>query len=484
MSDLLSESENRDNIKNRYNLSEKTINHFSIKINSTLDLTFEKSIIFNDNVLKGKRESDAVFVVGCELDVATLFEVGADAICFNKKEIANLIKIMCSQKEKPILLLDSTFAEKSDSRIINILTEKNIKFAFVKNKIDYWEYLNENFIGDKDLFIKSVEKNKKDYELYIDKDKQKEFLEDNRSNDFYFDDLVENLNIKERTYIPTGFSQLDITLDGGFYEGLYILGSGSSNGKTTFAMQIGDHIASQNRDVLIFSLEMARSELMLKSLSRLTFLQDNHYGMSVRDFSKRFNDFEHSNIFNSAKKQYKSYSDKIMIKEAMGEVGALQIRQTITDYINYKGERPVVIIDYLQMLAPYSKEYTRDIRLSLDKTLLELKKITRDLKVTIIAISSFNRDSYFKGKTSLNSFKESGAIEYTSDVLMGLHFKKEIDSQETLDREKSKPVREMELVILKNRNGELGKPISYGYNARFNYFKESEEPKILNKINK
>ena len=41
-------------------------------------------------------------------------------------------------------------------------------------------------------------------------------------------------------------------------------------GKTTFILQIADQIAQQKQDVLIFSLEMARTELMAKSISRLT----------------------------------------------------------------------------------------------------------------------------------------------------------------------------------------------------------------------
>ena len=72
-------------------------------------------------------------------------------------------------------------------------------------------------------------------------------------------------------YIPTGFKKFDEVLEGGLYEGLYIIGAISSLGKTTFVLQIADQIAQQGQDILIFSLEMARSELMAKSMSRITF---------------------------------------------------------------------------------------------------------------------------------------------------------------------------------------------------------------------
>ena len=59
-----------------------------------------------------------------------------------------------------------------------------------------------------------------------------------------------------------GVCALDRALDGGLYEGLYIVGAISSLGKTTLVTQIGDQIASGGQDVLVFSLEMARAELM------------------------------------------------------------------------------------------------------------------------------------------------------------------------------------------------------------------------------
>lgn len=60
--------------------------------------------------------------------------------------------------------------------------------------------------------------------------------------------------------ISTGFTELDCVLEGGLYEGLYIVGAVSSLGKTTFVLQIADQIAQHEQDVLIFSLEMSQYE--------------------------------------------------------------------------------------------------------------------------------------------------------------------------------------------------------------------------------
>ena len=82
---------------------------------------------------------------------------------------------------------------------------------------------------------------------------------------------------------------------------------------------------------------------------------------------------------------------------------------------------------------------------------MELKRISRDFKTPVIGISSFNRDNY-NNAVSMQSFKESGAIEYSSDILIGLQLKgagqkdengKPFDPTEA----KKKNPREIELVI-------------------------------------
>lgn len=53
---------------------------------------------------------------------------------------------------------------------------------------------------------------------------------------------------------------------------MYIVGAISSLGKTTLITQIGDQIAQSGQDILLFSLEMAKTEIMAKSISRQTLL--------------------------------------------------------------------------------------------------------------------------------------------------------------------------------------------------------------------
>jgi replicative DNA helicase len=77
----------------------------------------------------------------------------------------------------------------------------------------------------------------------------------------------------------------------------------------------------------------------------------------------------------------------------------------------------------------------------------------------------------YKGEVKEEAFKESGAIEYSSDILIGLQVKG-ADKDINITEEKKKNPRDIELVILKNRNGAAGITLFYSYNTLFNHFSE------------
>ena len=150
----------------------------------------------------------------------------------------------------------------------------------------------------------------------------------------------------------------------------------------------------------------------------------------------------------------------------------------------HDGNAPVVVIDYLQILAPYNDRYTD--KQNVDKNVLELKRLSRDYQLPVIGISSFNRENY-NAPVSMASFKESGAIEYSSDVLIGLQVDgierapSEKDSEykeriqrllETVDacKRRGEPIA-IEAKILKHRNGIPGS-VHFEFYSRYNLFRE------------
>lgn len=280
-----------------------------------------------------------------------------------------------------------------------------------------------------------------------------------------------------RPALSTGFPALDRALDGGLYDGFYVLGAISSLGKTAFCMQLADQLAQQRRDVLIFSLEMTAFELMARSVSRETFLADatakKSLSKTVRGVldGRRYPHYPPAEITHlaEAKARYGSYAKHLWFREGDHETSLDFLRAEVTRHIRETGTRPVVLIDYLQIIAPVDVHFTD--KQNLDRIVCSLKKLSREQELTILAISSFNRENY-NMEVSMSAFKESGGIDYSADVLIGLQAKGAGKPSFNIDEAKRADPREIELRILKNRSAAIPQPIPYRYYPAFSCFEE------------
>ncbi len=337
--------------------------------------------------------------------------------------------------------------------------------------------------------LKRREQEQKKQEKQAEKDRERE----EPVSDYLRDFIGATSERASTPPIPTGFKRLDSALGGGLHESLICIGAQTSTGKTAFTMQICDQIAKSGHDVIVIALEMSRFELMARSISRHTYIRARNdkngkiawakSGLGITDGSRRkyYNKQENA-LIADALSDYSEYTDNIFIIEGIGNVGVTEIRDIVEQHIRdakakgrESGEKPVLIIDYLQLIAPYDTRATD--KTNTDKAILELKRISRDNKIPVIAISSVNRGSYrknsdYKGAVTEDALKESGAIEFSCDIIMGLQFQS-AGSDFDPDVEYQKPTREMQIVLLKNRQGERGKKINFNYLPTFNYFEET-----------
>lgn len=299
--------------------------------------------------------------------------------------------------------------------------------------------------------------------------------------------------------IPTGYSLLDRQLDGGLYTGLYVIGALSTMGKTTFTLQMANQMAQAGHDILFFSLEMSRAELIAKSLSNLTAtIEAGYIGESVAEAIvkgglrnaktaraltdperiRHFTDAEQALII-AAKELYKrEYGGRIWIIEGEGDIGPDEIRDRVNQHKEITGKTPIIFVDYLQILR------TNDPRLSdkqrVDEGVVALRRIARANNTIVFAISSLNRGSYSKD-IDMDAFKESGAIEYSSDGLLGLQPRNMGETAEKSDLikdTKRAQVRQLELRILKNRGGLADGTQQFYYTPAFNTFEDVKNEPI------
>lgn len=449
---------------------------------------YAKTKVGGSNIFNGRAFIDdldkPIFIVEGEIDALSIMEVGGVAVGLGGISNANKLvdELKDKKLERPLILaLDNDSAgRQAQDKLAKLLQAKKIPYTVAELMTEDAKDPNDMLVRNRVEFEARVEKAIND--ARDDKEKYLETSTDNYIQDFV-DGIADSVNTPS---ISTGFPILDKCLDGGFYEGLYIVGAISSLGKTTLVTQIADQVASKGHDVLIFSLEMARSEIMAKSISRHTIMEvlqtgeDTKNAKTVRGITagnryEKYNSTE-KELIKNAVQTYSGYAKHIYITEGVGDLGAQQIRETVEKHTRYTGNTPLVIVDYLQILAPYNERATD--KQNTDKAVMELKRISRDFKTPVIGISSFNRDNY-NNAVSMQAFKESGAIEYSSDVLIGLQLKgagtKEFDPTEA----KSKNPREIELVVLKNRNGKTGDKVPFEFYPMFNYFVENDNPQYI-----
>ena len=317
----------------------------------------------------------------------------------------------------------------------------------------------------------------------------------------------------------TGFTKLDEMLDGGFLGGnLILLGAISSLGKTTFALQIAENIALDGNDVLVFSLEMSKKELNAKSVSRNTYrIVEKQGALSFYDEADRLTmgdvlrgrigedqidatkPYQKRDLFEAALAETRKLGDRLRVLRD-NNISVAAVEEYVNAHIDATGNKPFVILDYLQILK-HDDKLRGDKRLLTDDDVNQLKDMAVRLDIPIMVISSFNRNNYFE-PVSPGSFKESGTIEYTSDTLIGMQYsgmqyqkhwftrkngtKKQVYEnqqdhntrvRELLDDMDEKGALGMALpvdvVLLKNRGVTKGK-ILFEFCPKYNVFNEAE----------
>lgn len=278
----------------------------------------------------------------------------------------------------------------------------------------------------------------------------------------------------------TGFPVLD-KLSNGLYAGLYVIAATSSLGKTTLALQIADNLAEAGNEVLFFSLEQSRLELVTKSFSRLLKQENNE---SVSSLTLRTG--ADSNSLQAAAKLYKSkIGDRMNIIEGNFGCNIDYISAYVREYISKNGTSPIIFVDYLQILQPSAEVKASTTRESIDQTVTALKQLSRDYGLTVFIISSVNRSNYMQ-PIDFESLKESGGIEYTADVVWGLQLEclndevfnksdKIKEKRERIKAAKAANPRQIELVCLKNRYGVANFTCKFDYMPDCDLFAQETE---------
>lgn len=271
--------------------------------------------------------------------------------------------------------------------------------------------------------------------------------------------------------LDTGFTHFNRVANG-LGEGLFVLGAAPSMGKTTFAKQLVDQVVTLNPQAacLFVSYEQGRDELRVKTLARLS-------GIENRDILRgRLGARDWAEVRRAGEIYAQKTAGRMFILEGDQETTAERIRLAgIQVRRASQAEKLLIVIDYLQ-IVPTTEEY-RFPRNRVDAVVSLLRRIARDLKACVVAISAVGRASYEGG--DLASFKESGGVEYGADLAAVLQ-RPPKDKRQRGERSPkthdSKHAWELVyLDLVKNRNGE-GARIGLHFFKSISMFEESGAP--------
>lgn len=267
--------------------------------------------------------------------------------------------------------------------------------------------------------------------------------------------------IKTVEHYPTGIQKLDQMLGGGLYAGLIFLGARPGMGKSTLALQIASEVAAGGTPVLFYSLEMPAIRLESKILNRAIHLEQKDFPVTS-DWLLRAENTGKSEVWEMVEevgKRISSRYSQLYLKER--EKISFSAEDVIADveyFMEQTGKKPVVFVDYLQILSACTFSRNQADKQRTDENINALSSLSNKHDMAVFVISSLNRESYKNTQKPLqmDSFKETGGIEYSASVILGLQSRKLQNENYDHEAEMSNNVRELEIVFLKQRYGKTG----------------------------
>ena len=243
----------------------------------------------------------------------------------------------------------------------------------------------------------------------------------------------------ELSGVPSGFYDLD-ELTTGFQESqLIVCAARPSIGKSTFALNICEHVALvERKPCLLFSLEMAAQQVaqnMLCSYAQIDALRMRRGTLADQewaDLTMAVGTLSEAPIFVDD-------SPGLTLRELRSRARRLKAREDLA----------LIVVDYLQLLESSGRKHdSREQEISAISR--GMKALARELKVPLLAVAQLNRgvESREGHRPRMSDLRESGAIEQDADVVILLHRDDYYDHDTNPGR--------ADIIVAKQRNGPIG----------------------------
>lgn len=239
--------------------------------------------------------------------------------------------------------------------------------------------------------------------------------------------------------LATGFTDFDQKTSGLHPGDLLILAGRPSMGKTSFALNIAEHVALyEKKPAAVFSMEMPAEQLALRMVS--SFARIPMGKLRTGDLEDR--DWDRLVSQGGLIREAPLYIDET------GALSPLELRARARR-IKQRHGLGLIVVDYIQLMQVPGTKDNRTNEIS--EISRSLKSLAKELEVPVIALSQLNRgvEQRDNKRPRMADLRESGGIEQDADLVVFI-YRDEVYNKESPDKGTA------EIIIAKQRNGPLG----------------------------
>ena len=267
------------------------------------------------------------------------------------------------------------------------------------------------------------------------------------------------------TGVPSGFTRLDRVTHGFQPSDLIILAARPSVGKTSFALNIVEHVMTNVETmgfgIGFFSLEMSRMQLverLISSKARINLSRVRSGDLERQEWIKlgqAMNNLACPNLLIDD-------SSQLTIMEIRGK--ARQMKYQFAEMSKTSGKNidlKLIVVDYLQLIHSSQTRRNGNREQEIADISRGLKALAKELNIPVVALAQLSRAvEQRQDKPRLSDLRESGSIEQDADLVMFLHRQKPNREDEEVIDERNNQV---ELILAKHRNGSIidGLPLNF-----------------------
>jgi len=218
---------------------------------------------------------------------------------------------------------------------------------------------------------------------------------------------------------------------------LIIVAGRPGMGKTAFALNIAANAAYSGVGAAVFSLEMAKEQLVLRMLcseARVNSSKVRSGYLGERDFPQL------------AKAAGRLHEAPIYIDDTPA-ISVLELRAKARRLLRDRSKKVgLIVVDYLQLMRGMGNANNREQEIS--EISRSLKALAKELNVPVIALSQLNRrvEDRSERRPQMSDLRESGAIEQDADVIMFIY------RDEVYNKNNDDVKGKAEVIIAKQRN--------------------------------